>query len=425
MNKEAIRTARAELQAKRTRATELKAHNDGMIDDAVKEETVNSTDFIEKYEAATREYDGLRDEIEALDEHLRRLMGNGEEAQSPFADTPRPETPSEPLGWGDTLLRSDVYTELKGSKKLDSDKARIGQTNGVEVTSSALEVKALLTSADYPLQPQRDAAVMQRKPIETITILDLISIGTCDTEIVEWVVQTLRDDNAGSAAEGVAFSESDYEWDTKSAQIQEVGHYHKATKRALKDEGQLRTLVNQELLDGLRAKVQRLIISGDGEGTDFTGLYNTDDILSVSHDEGKGDEHFADTVHRGMTAIRVANLGQIEPQVIGLHPNDWERHVLTKDENKNYINGGPNAPGPRTIWGMVPAVHVAFPEHNPLIGDYRQAKLWIWSNVALSFTDSNEDDFLKRLVAVMASFGGAFGVPRPIAFCEVQTEDHS
>ena len=66
-----------------------------------------------------------------------------------------------------------------------------------------------------------------------------------------------------------------------------------------------------------------------------------------------------------------------------------------------------------------PVVHVAFPQGTPLVGNYARAKLWIWSDVALAMTDSNEDDFKKRLIAVLASCGGAFGVLQPKAFCEI------
>lgn len=417
----AVKAVSAELEAKRAKAAELKARNDKMIDDAVKEESITTQDFLKKFEDATKEYDTVRDEISALDAHLVRLVGDAAPSASSVLEARRAHDSAVAASWGDTLVDSDVYRALLASNKLEAANARIGQTDGVAVTGSPRDVKNLLTSGSYPLQPMRDPSVAQRLPLETVTILDLISIGDTTTEIVEWVVQTLRTNNAGSAAEGVAFGVSDYEWDVKTAQVQEVGHYHKSTKRALRDEGQLRTMVDQEMIDGLRVKVQNLIIQGGGTGTDFLGLLNTPDIGSVQFNASLGDVYFADTVHRGMTTVRVATRGAVEPTVIGVHPNDWQKHVLAKDQNDNYINGGPNAQGPRTMWGMTPVVHVAFPEGNPLVGDFTKAKLWIWSNVALSFTDSNEDDFIKRLVAVMASFGGAFGVPNPLAFCEVDT----
>lgn len=416
----ALAAVRKELQAKRERAAELKARNDGMIDDAVKEGTVGTEDFITKFEDATKEYDGVRDEIAGLDGHLHRLVGESPQAASILEA--RGERDAEIAAtWGDRLASSEVYAGLVASGRLNTDSARVGATDGVAVTAGWREVKNLITSADYPLQRQRDESVVQRLPLETVTILDMISIGSTTTEIVEWVKQTLATNNAGSAAEGVAFSESDYRWSVETAQVQEVGHFAKTTKRALKDEGQLRTLVDTDMVDGLRAKVQQLIIQGAGAGTDFRGLLNTPDIGSVVFNPALGDVYLADTVHRGMTVVRVATKGATEPTAIGIHPNDWEKHVLAKDQNDNYINGGPNAQGPRTIWGLTPIVHVAFPEGNPLIGDYKKAKLWIWSDVALSFTDSNEDDFKNRLVAVMAAFGGAFGVPAPLAFCEVDT----
>lgn len=414
MDPKALEAVRKELQAKRDRAAELKARNDKMIDDAVKEGSVASPDFQAKFEEATKEYDGIRDEITGLDAHLRRMVGDVQDAGS-VIDLRAHRDAQVAASWGERLASSDVYRQLKDSGKLASDSARIGSTDGVKVTNGVREVKNLITSGDFPLERQRDESVAQRLPLETVTILDMIAIGQTDTEIVEWVKQTLATNNAASAAEGVAFAESDYKWEVATAQVQEVGHYAKTTKRALRDEGQLRSLVDQDMIDGLRAKLQALIISGDGVGTNFLGLLNTPGIAS----QAKGALTWADAIHKAMTKVRVASKGAIEPVAIGIHPNDFEAYALTKNGAGDYIHGGPGGNGPGTIWGLRPIVHVAFPEGNPLVGDYKKAKLWIWSDVALSFTDSNEDDFLKRLVAVMAAFGGAFGVPAPLGFCEI------
>lgn len=415
MDPKALEAVRKELQAKRDRAAELKARNDKMIDDAVKEGTVASADFQTKFEEATKEYDGLKDEIVGLDGHLHRMIGDTQDAGAIQAARARRDEATA-QSWGDRLASSDVYAQLKASGRLNTVESRIGQTDSVRVTNGPAEVKNLITSADYPMQRDRDESVVQRLPLETVTILDMISVGQTDTEIVEWAKQTVATNNAASAAEGVAFLESDYHWDVVTAQVQEIGHYAKTTKRALKDEGQLRTLVDQDMIDGLRAKIQSLIISGTGAGTDFLGLLNTPGIAS----QAKGALTWADATHKAITQIRIASKGAIEPTAIGIHPNDYEEYMLAKDGVGNYYtNGGPGGAGSGTIWGLKPIVHVAFPNGNPLVGDFKKAKLWIWSDVALSFTDSNEDDFLKRLVAVMAAFGGAFGVPTPIAFCEL------
>jgi HK97 family phage major capsid protein len=409
-----LKEGRAEIQAFLVKAAE-----DGSLG------TKASTDALEEL---SKPIDALAEEVEETRRGWGAVMSQIGEA-APAGST-SPFNPSAIGGntaaiadsWGDALATSQVYKDLVASGRLNSEKARIGNTDGVAVTHGWKDVKALITSANYPLIPQRDDSVAQRLPMETVTILDLISIGSTTTEIVEWVVQTLRDDKSGSKGEGVAFSESAYDWDVETAQVHEVGHYAKTTKRALKDEGQLRTLTDQDMVDGLRAKIQRLIISGDAVGEDFLGLLNTDGIGGVEFDASKGDVYLADTVHRAMTTIRIATAGAVEPTAIGIHPLDWEAHVLAKDKNDNYINGGPNSPAPATMWGLKPVVHVCFPQGNPLVGDYKKAKLWIWSDVALSFTDSNEDDFLTRKVAVMAAFGAAFGVPQPAAFCEVVTK---
>jgi len=51
---------------------------------------------------------------------------------------------------------------------------------------------------------------------------------------------------------------------------------------------------------------------------------------------------------------------------------------------------------------MTPLVHVAFPEGNPVVGDFSQAYLWLREGLSISMSDSHSDYFVKRKVAMLA-----------------------
>ena len=422
MSKELKEQARAlgvAIAANEAKLREGRASLNAMMAAAVEEGTFGTKAFNDAFETASRPVDALAETIGEQRTSWASAMAligeSGDQgATGPFQGAGAASATDPSASWGERFVQSKVYQDVKASGRLDQTDAPLGRTDGVKMTSGPKDVKALLTSTSWPLVPDRQSDVVAL-PQQSITILDLISIGATSTEIVEWVAQSTRTNNAASVAEGVAPAESTFAWTVRQSQVQEVAHFAKTTKRAVRDEAQLQTLVDQEMVTGLRVVLQNLIISGGGTGTDFTGLLNTTGINSQT----KGTDTWADAIHKAMTKVRIATLGGDEPTVIGIHPNDFEAHALTKDTVGNYINGGPNGNGPSTIWGLRPVVHVAFPQGTPLVGNYARAKLWIWSDVALAMTDSNEDDFKKRLIAVLASFGGAFGGLQPKAFCEI------
>lgn len=415
--RERARALREQIAAKDTAIAAAKEPLEKLMADAVTENSLGTKEFNDKYEEAGKEYDGLREERAELQRSWDLVMTTlGEDAPEgtvPFAAIPQAGQTVEDSGWGDRFIASDVYKAIVSSKRLDSDKSPVGTTDAVEMTNGWQDVRALLTTAAYPLVPQREPGV-QRMPLETVTILDLISIASTETEIVEWVRQKTRTNSAASVAEGVAAAESTYEWEIVQQACHEIAHYHAATKRALKDEGQLRGLIDDELRDGLRVVLQQLIISGNGVGENFTGILNAG-VLS----QAKAADTWADAIHKAITKVRVATKGGVEPNAVGIHPLDFEAHALTKNGAGDYINGGPSTNGPATIWGLKPVVHVSFPQGNPVVGDFKKAKLWIHTDVAISFSDSHSDFFLKRLVAALAAFQGAFGVVDLNAFCEI------
>lgn len=411
--RERARALREQIAAKDKAIAEAKGPLDSMMADAVKEGTLGTKDFNDKYEAASQTYDGLKAERGEIERSWALVMNElGSDTPAAVVD-PSAGAAHADSGWGSRFTQSDVYKALVDSRALDVESARINQTPGVVMTDGFQDVRALLTTGSYPLVPQREADVI-RLPLETVTILDLISIAETTTEIVEWVRQSVRTNSAASVAEGAAAAESTFTWEKVTQQCREIAHYHATTKRAIKDEGQLRSLIDDELADGLRVTLQNLIIGGDGTGENFTGILNAG-VLS----QAKSTDTWADAIHKSITKVRVASKGRTEPTAVGIHPLDFETHALSKDSTGQYINGGPNTNGPATIWGLKPIVHVAFPQGNPLVGDYKKAKLWVHTDVAISFSDSHSDFFLKRLVAALAAFQGAFGVMDLNAFCEV------
>lgn len=185
-----------------------------------------------------------------------------------------------------------------------------------------------------------------------------------------------------------------------------------ATKRALSDAAQLRGLIDQELREDLNEELEEQILSGDGTGENFTGLYNTAGTLTQAY-----TTDIPTTTRKALTNLMTN--GKQRPSAWLMHPADWETIELLKDANDRYYWGGPINRGPATLWG-VPVVQSFYAtEGLPILGNFNKAVLWDREQANISVSDSHSDFFIRNMIAVLAEMRAAFGVIRPSAFVEV------
>ncbi len=434
------RSLSEQIAKDKVEAKKLGADADAMLKAAIKEGTVGSKEFNDKYEEALKPYLAAQDEIDekqrGYDTIMRQLSAEaGADPGDPLATGSKMRETAESLGIGERFIKSEVYAELKKRLAVSIDSAKIGDTSPVEIMTAA-ETKTLITSlaasAGALVLPDRRDGIIPL-PLAPLTILDLITTTTTDSDIVEFVREKTRTNAAAETANDGAASapESALAFEVVQQAVKEIPHWIPATRRILDDAPRLSAWINSFLVDGCRRRLMGQVISGDGIGENLRGLHNITGVLS----QAKGTLDWADAILKAITLIRIAGQGQFEPTVIGMHPNDYEAARLARDEVeiafdstgvvKRTISTGSYLLGPvtsgamPTIWGLLPVVHVGFPQGNPLVGDYKLAELAIRSGVAVSMSDSHSDYFIKRLVAMLATIRAAFGTNFPGAFAEI------
>jgi HK97 family phage major capsid protein len=147
--------------------------------------------------------------------------------------------------------------------------------------------------------------------------------------------------------------------------VQEIKHFIPATKRAIADAGQVRAIIESELVEGVLERLDGQLLSGNGTAPNLRGIYNTSGIST----QAKGSDSRPDAVHKAFTLIRIANL---QPDALGLHPNDAQDLRLEKDANGAYLFGPPSQAGGDQVWGVPMVANVAFTDGTPLAGAYRR-----------------------------------------------------
>lgn len=340
------------------------------------------------------------------------------------ADAPRSRT------LGDRFIKSDAYAAVR--ERLNGPSGvKVGDMAPVEVLNRA-EVKALFgvtvpegdESVGNGVILQDRLAGIRETPLLGLDFLSMVTVGSTDSDLVEWVVEDAYVSGAAETAEGDAAAESTLTYTTVTSPVKEITTFMPATRRALADFAQAETLINNRLAYAVRRRLQDQILTGDGIGENLTGVYNQNGILtkSIATD---GDDSLLTTLHKAITAIRTTIFA--EPNFIGIHPEDWEAIRLLRDDSGaeagtgGYFYGPPSVAGVQTIWGVPAVVHAAFGQGTPLVGDASQAALWVREGLSISTSDSHDDFFVRRQVAVLAAMRAAFGLVQPAAFCAIES----
>lgn len=432
MNERDIAAVRDRIRDAEKRETTERAAADALVKD-MRESGADLTekDNFEKVDVAYRGADAAKEEATNLRAQERRMLEiSGERA----AEKPRTLEDKRKRDFASRVLDSEQFAALRSSGVLQSRGARVHMDpvqdffTRDEMIASGLRLRATFDNAQGVgsglLQPDRQGGIVEdlhRK----VRFLDLITIGTTDTDTVEWVVEQDRTDNPSNVPYGTSLTESGYGFDTASTTVKRYGHWVPATKGVLADAGQTRTLLNGRLISGAERHIEAQVLSGDGVGENLKGLLTYAGLGVIDRDiDGAGagtDLHpLLDALHMAITNVRVADngSGEFEPQAVGMHPNDYQKVVLAKAPGSgDYLFKIGETP---SIWGLRPVVSPLFTEGEPLVGDFKTAQtLWLREGLSVLASDQHADFFLKGLVALKAEGRAATAVTRPEAVCKV------
>lgn len=205
--------------------------------------------------------------------------------------------------------------------------------------------------------------------------------------------------------------ESGIEFEKVTAPVITIAHWIPATKKALSDAGQLRTLIDNFLRTGLAQEMERQLVVGDSSsGEEFDGLINTDGIQTQSF-----DTNIVKTIRKALTKVR--KYGRANAVLVS--PATAERIDLLQMSTGQFFGGGPFGPANPTIWRQ-PIVEVpGLPDSTVMVGDFSTAVVWDREDATITATDSHLDFFTRNLVAILAESRAAFGVLDPALICKV------
>ena len=270
---------------------------------------------------------------------------------------------------------------------------------------------------------QRDPIVVP--PMRTRRVRDLFPSRTTTAAVIEYFRMTGFTNAAAAVAERGETPEtfarkpqSGFTFVGEQAPVRTLAHWEAAHRNVLADEPQLRSIIDNELLYGLRLQEDEQILNGDGSGENLTGILETSGVQTYDWSDGLVGDNKADAIRRAAT---LSFLAYYEPTGVVLHPNDWEDIELSKDDNGQYLVAVSVALGGEPRLWRIPVVDTpAMPEGKALVGAFGTgAQLYDREQASIRISEQHADFFVRNAIVVLAEQRLALAVKRPEAFVAV------
>jgi len=275
---------------------------------------------------------------------------------------------------------------------------------------------------------QRDPMVTQ--PTRTKRVRDLFPSRTTTAAVIEYFRHlgfttpgSTASNNAATVAErsGGAFAQkpqSSFQFVGEQAAVRTLAHWEAAHRNVLADEPQLRSIIDNELMYGLRLQEDYQILQGDGSGENLLGVLETPGIQEYAWSEGAVGDNKADAIRRAAT---LSFLAYYEPTGVIMHPTNWEEVELSKDANGQYLVAVSVALGGQPRLWRIPVVETpAMPEGKALVGAFGTgAQLYDREQASIRVSEQHSDFFVRNAIVILAEQRLALAVKWPEAFVAV------
>ena len=325
-----------------------------------------------------------------------------------------------------------------GAQVVDSASYKSAQSQaGGRFSTGGIDVKATFTGATGGLgliQPQYQLDNPTNVLFRRLTVSDLMPQGALDpgARSLIYAKESTVTNAAAAVAEGTLKPASDLNVVQVTENLTKVATTLKVTDEMLKDSAATQSYIDARLTLFVRLGEEDQLLNGTGVAPNMTGLNNRTGLQAA---QAKATDTATDAIFKEITKIRANAF--LEPDSIVLHPTDWQSLRLLKDGQGQYYAGGPFSYGPygnsayqvgpttnldggQTLWGLKVVVTPAQLLGTALVGAFGMAaQIFRKGGITVEMTNSNEDDFLRNLVAMRAEERLLMAVYRPGGFGQI------
>jgi HK97 family phage major capsid protein len=373
-----------------------------------------SDDEITDLEAKSTQALELKAKIERAEKSASIMDSIG--AIAPEQDTPAAETAAKSLG--------DHFVKSIGQAGADSLKRAGGSVSAPEFKAATdpntvgSSFGAVLTDGD------RTIVQTFRRP----TVSDLLGTGQISGTGVTYYVEGAVEGSFTTVGEGGQKPQIHIVNPTPITDaLKKIAAWFDTSDEMVEDLPFFKTEIDNRGVYLLSLAEEAQLLSGDGTGTNLTGLLNRSGIQVVTQGStGFTGEGPQDAIFRALTAVQTAT--GLTAEGIIINPIDYQALRLSKDTNQQYYgggffsgeygNGGVTLQPP--LWGVPTVVSSAVPAKTVVVGAFKAATtVYRKGGVRVESTNSDAGKFTKNVITTRIEERLALAVRIPSAVVKV------
>jgi HK97 family phage major capsid protein len=265
-----------------------------------------------------------------------------------------------------------------------------------------------------------------------LVLEDLLSAGQATTNTVRYAVEGTATSGAAGVAEGGTKPESTLAFSTVDEPVKKVATSIVISDELLDDAPAIQSFINGELARFVNIEVERQLLRGAAGGNEVQGLLTSRNVPVYTAGTAQGN--IAEQLFKAANSMRGSAF--VEPDWYVLHPDDYQKLRLLKDNSGQLYFGGPTtgsygvgqgaagspqiAGAPDLVWGKPCYVSPIIGSGTALVGTRAGAQVWSRGATNIEATNSHGSLFVTDLAAIRAERRLALTLYRSNAFVEVR-----
>ena len=247
-----------------------------------------------------------------------------------------------------------------------------------------------------------------------VRLLDIVSRGTAESNVISWVSQANKDGAAGGTDEGALKNQIDFDLVVASETVVKRTAFIKVSDEMVDDISFMASEINNELMRELLKDVEAQVYEGNGTAPNLNGIRTVATAFAAGTFAGTVDNaNLVDVLRVAINQVKIAN--QDMPNFILLNPSDVTALKMIKvgSADDRYIDQLQMVAGQLSLDGVSIIESTLVTQDEYLVGAFNLATVYDKGSISIE-VGLDGDDFTKNLRTVRAEWRGA---------CVVKTND--
>lgn len=235
-------------------------------------------------------------------------------------------------------------------------------------------------------------------------LLDIVSTGTIDSNLVEWVYQSNKTGTAGVTAEGAPKNQIAFDLIVASQRVEKVTAFIKVTDEMLSDASYMASEINNELTREVVKAAESQVYSGTGANNQLSGIKTTATAFAAGAFALAVDS--ANEVDVLVVAMNQILLAEHDPaNYILMNPSDVTKLKMIKvsTSDKRYVERLAIVAGELSLDGTPIIATTLVPVGEYLVGNFALANVLVKDGLQIEI-GLDADDFTKNLKTIRAEW---------------------